>query len=519
MPTILLIILFAPLAVLFVSGLIPNRIFRTTNARIRLTEWLINLNLISAIVALIGVQVAGAAEWSAGVFSESSPFRFTLMYDGLSTTVLALVGMITWVICRYSVRYLDGEAGQGRFFQWLGFTVASVSLFILSGNLFLTLFAFLMVSIGLHPLLVHYEDRKAGANAAWLKFGLSRVGDVCLMIAAVALFREYGTANLGPLFTAVSDNPETWACQLSGWMLMLCGLTKSAQFPFHTWLPDTMEAPTPVSALMHAGIVNGGGYLLIRLSPIVALAPQAMMTLAVVGGLTACVASLCMLTQTSVKKTLAWSTIAQMGFMMLQCGLMAWTAALLHIVAHSFYKAHAFLSSGSVLNDAASMSTARHTPQPIRWIPFAAAIAIVGSVFYLQSQVTGLSFHSKPGGWLLGLILCAGISRWVSGMLQQGVRMAAIGIFGSAVLLGTYQLSFLGTSALVSNVLLPSNTSGTTVLLTAGLFFVALLLTEILVSGPQTGKARFQALRVHALNGFYFDAYLKRSWTSLFAKA
>lgn len=501
-------IIFAPTMMLIFARFLPASLLSNQpDRRIQLTTWLVRLNLVAAAVAVIGVQLNGVSLLNLGGWSALS---ISLLFDGLSTTFMALVAAITWVICRFSTRYLDGEDRQANFFAWLGFTIGAVTLFALSGNLFLTIFAFLLISIGLHPLLAHYSDRPAAASAAWLKFGLSRLGDVFLLVAAVFLYRQYGTANLPELFDAVKQNPGTLACQVSGWMLMLCGLTKSAQFPFHTWLPDTMEAPTPVSALMHAGIVNGGGYLLIRLSPIVSFAPQAMITLAIIGSITACLASLCMLPQTSVKKKLAWSTIAQMGFMMLQCGLMAWTAALLHIIAHSFYKAHSFLNSGSVLNDAAATSTSRHPMQPIRVFPLVAAIAIVAGTFLLQSQLTELSFHDKPGGWLLGLVLCAGISRWVCGMLQQGTKTALVGIAGSAILLGTYQLSFLATAKLVQGVNLPSSLDGQVLLYVSGIFFAALLATEVAVSGSRTRHPSLRALRVHALNGFYIDALLRR---------
>lgn len=508
MSTFVMTIIFAPSLMLIIARFLPAGLFsQQPDRRINLTTCLVRLNLAAAITALIAVQVSGPSVLSLGSWSA---FSATLLFDGLSTTVMALVASITWVICRFSTRYLDGEDRQANFFAWLGFTIASVMLFVLSANLFLTILAFLLISIGIHPLLVHYSDRPAAASSAWLKFGLSRLGDTFLLVAAVLLYRQYGTANLPQLFEAVSQNPDTFACQLSGWLLMLCGLTKSAQFPFHTWLPDTMEAPTPVSALMHAGIVNGGGYLLIRLAPIVSFAPQAMVALAVIGTITACFASLCMLPQTSVKKKLAWSTIAQMGFMMLQCGLMAWTAALLHIVAHSFYKAHAFLNSGSVLNDAEAMTTARHPSKPVQLIPLAAAVAIVAGIFVLQSQATGLSFHAKPGSWLLGLILCAGISRWVSGLLQQGLKTSLLGIVGASVLLGTYQLSFMAISALIRNVNLPSNLDGQMLLYVSGIFFAILLLTEVIVSGSRKGHPRLKALRIHAVHGFYFDALLKR---------
>ena len=135
-------------------------------------------------------------------------------------------------------------------------------------------------------------------------------------------------------------------------LLAIAALLKSAQFPTHGWLTEVMETPTPVSALLHAGVVNAGGFLLIRFADVMLQAPVVLAVLVMVGGFTALFGSLVMLTQSAVKTSLAWSTVAQMGFMILQCGLALFPIALLHIVAHSLYKAHAFLASGSAIADA-----------------------------------------------------------------------------------------------------------------------------------------------------------------------
>lgn len=137
-------------------------------------------------------------------------------------------------------------------------------------------------------------------------------------------------------------------------MLALAAVRKSAQFPTHGWLTEMMEAPTPVSALLHAGVVNGGGFLLIRFADLMLLSPGVLAVLAMLGGFTALFGALVMLTQPAVKTSLAWSTVAQMGFMILQCGLALFPLALLHIVAHSLYKAHAFLASGGAVEQVAA---------------------------------------------------------------------------------------------------------------------------------------------------------------------
>ncbi len=282
--------------------------------------------------------VAHAAGWVPVIhavlasFAGELPIAVTVYYDGVASLMLALVSFVGWVICRYSIRYLDGEATQGRYFRWTAFTIGAVSLMVISGNLLMFVATWVMTSLGLHQLLMHYGHRPAAKRAAWTKFTISRIGDAALVAAIVILYSEFKTLDFAELFAVAGSLASvTPAMHVAGFLLVAGAVTKSAQFPFHTWLPQTMETPTPVSALMHAGIVNAGGYLIIRTSPLVSLTPSALTTLAIIGGVTACFAAVVMLTQTSVKKSLAYSTIAQMGFMMLQCGLGAFSAAMLHI--------------------------------------------------------------------------------------------------------------------------------------------------------------------------------------------
>jgi NAD(P)H-quinone oxidoreductase subunit 5 len=307
------------------------------------------LNAISAAVALVWSLTSGPTVVS--LLPETYPVNAVFLLDSVSTLMWLLVSGIGWVISSFSVRYLDGDPNQDRYFKWVAFTLSSVSLTVLSANLFLSVGTFLLTSLGLHFLLLHNSERSSARFPAALKFVFSRLGDVCLFGAAVALFAEFGTANLPQLFDAIKNLSANagQGATVAAALIVFCAIFKSAQFPFHTWLPETMEAPTPVSALMHAGIVNAGGYLLIRTAPILDFSPVALWVAAGLGAFTAFFAAITMQWQASVKRSLAWSTIAQMGFMILQCGLGAFSAAMLHIIAHSLYKAHAFLNSGSVL--------------------------------------------------------------------------------------------------------------------------------------------------------------------------
>jgi NAD(P)H-quinone oxidoreductase subunit 5 len=224
-------------------------------------------------------------------------------------------------------------------------TVAFVSAFVLSDHLAVSGVLWIGMSLGMHALLRHFEGRAAARRAAKKKFWFSRVGDVAFWTAVVLLLRE------GVSLSPSSWTVDTFAGSSAGVAaLLLVGtvLLKSAQFPFHSWLPETMEAPTPVSALMHAGVINAGAFLLLRLSPLLVARPAALDLALVAGGLTTALGCLVWWSQPDVKKSLAWSTVAQMGFLMVEIGLGLFHTALLHLLGHALYKAHAFLRSGTL---------------------------------------------------------------------------------------------------------------------------------------------------------------------------
>jgi NAD(P)H-quinone oxidoreductase subunit 5 len=404
------------------------------------------------------------------------------------------------VIARFSIRYLAGESRQGSYSLWLSLTIGAVSLLAVSGNVLLLFVVWCLSSLGIHRLLTHYADRPAACRAAWMKFSISRIGDVALVGAGFLIYREFGSFELTALFAGASDYringlPADSLMPVIGSLLILGAAVKTAQFPFHSWLPETLEAPTPVSALMHAGIINAGGYLLVRLSPLLAWSQASLTALACLGAFTACFAALVMLTQTSIKKSLAWSTIAQMGFMMFQCGLGAFSAAMLHIIAHSLYKAHAFLNSGDVLNQKAATRGAAFPSGVSSSAGFGSLfIVTLGTVaIYLGvARVYGMSFSEKPGGFLLCLILCLGLSRWVWLTLQARSRISlAIG---------------------VSAVVVPAAEN---VIAIAATGFLALFLFETWLSLRSADRSFrpapwLQAAYVHTSNGFYIDAALSR---------
>ncbi|SEN48374.1 NAD(P)H-quinone oxidoreductase subunit 5 [Pseudorhodobacter antarcticus] len=437
---------------------------------------------------------------------------FVTRLDAISITMLLLVAFIGWVVVRYSRTYLDGEARQGTFTIWLLGVLASVLLLVQAGNLVVLIGAWVATSLCLHKLLLFYPERVAARRAARKKFVTARLGDAALVLATLLLVMAYGSTQISTILAAAKLGEGGMAAVGAAALLALAAVLKSAQFPSHGWLTEVMEAPTPVSALLHAGVVNGGGFLLIRFADVMLLSPLVLAGLVLIGGFTALFGGLVMLTQPTVKSSLAWSTVAQMGFMIFQCGLALFPLALLHIVAHSLYKAHAFLSAGGAVERVTAISR----PGPVA-VPnlaavtraFALAIAIYGGVLIASGLIFGFADKS-PQGIALGTILIFGVAY----LLAQGLADAA----PRALTLRTAQLSLIAAvsyvalqrlaEAATAGTLPPTPTAGP---LEWALILLALLSFGLVALAQATlplwsHHPAAQGLRIHLSNGLYINA-------------
>ena len=505
-----------PLALL-ACGLVPSSLADRHARRMRAAVVGLAAATLAAAAAAGGLLAWGGpvdlAVWSA---PQPLPLNVGVYFDGLTAVMFLLISFVGLVIARFSVRYLDGDPRQGRFFRWLAFTLGAVLLLVVSRNLVMFTAAWMLTSIGLHQLLEHYPDRPWAIWAARKKFLISRLGDAMLLAALGLTFWCFGSSDYAVVFAKAealrSEAGGGPLVAVIGLLYVLGAMTKSAQFPFHSWLPDTMEAPTPVSALMHAGIINAGGFLVIRLSPLIALSHSVLGLLALVGAFTALFGGLVMLTQTSIKRSLAFSTIAQMGFMMLQCGLGAFSAALLHIVAHSLYKAHAFLACGSVLDGAARVKTeARPALKGVAAIAaLPVAIGIAAGLCLAPVAVFGVNLAAKPGAVVLGMVMAVALATLVwQSLLSGSWKLAAGGIAGGLVVSLAYVAAYLGVDAIlqrsaVAQAVLPTSVFDLAV---SGLVVIGFL-GVFAIQAATTTLARLPAIRalhVHAANGFYCD--------------
>ncbi len=367
---------------------------------------------ISAVAAVFLVIEGPGTSALIGVFGVGLSVRL----DAVSAVMLLLVSFIGWVVLRYSRTYMDGEDRQGSFTNWMMVTLASVLFLVMSGNLVQLLAAWTVTSLSLHRLLLFYPARATAQRAARKKAVVARISEASLAGAVILLIAATGTTDIETILATTEAN---WLTVLATLLIAASAVLASAQFPIHGWLTGVMEAPTPVSALLHAGVINAGGFLLIRFADVMLLAPGVMALLVMLGGFTALFGGLVMLTQPAVKTSLAWSTIAQMAFMIMQCGLALFPLALLHIVAHSLYKAHAFLSSGEAVRNVAAI----RRPGPIavpsaRKVLQAFAIAIV--IYALVGTILGFDGKSIQA-IALGVILIFGVAY----LLAQGLAVEA----------------------------------------------------------------------------------------------
>ncbi|NBQ89028.1 MAG: hypothetical protein EBU07_16495, partial [Betaproteobacteria bacterium] len=265
------------------------------------------------------------------------------------------------------------------------------------------------------------DDTRSASRAARRKFMAARLGEMALFAAIGLLWWHGRSFEIGACLAAAEGMPRHALVPIAS-LLVIAAMARSVQVPFHAWLPDTMQAPTPVSALLHAGIVNAGGILLIRFAPIVVRVSEACVLLSAVGTITIVVGALAMQQQLRVKQTLAWSTVAQMGFMVVQCAVAAFPAALLHLIGHGAYKALAFLRSGETPRRARAIGPA--------WWNLAllgagtlAAIACMGPA----SRWTGFDPRHAPGETALALVVAIGVGQaWVAALGGCGRAVLAI---------------------------------------------------------------------------------------------
>ena len=337
-----------------------------------------------------------------------------LLIDPLSITMCLFITGISMLIHLYSVGYMHGERDFSKFFIYLNLFVASMLVLVLSSNLLFTFVGWEGVGVCSYWLVAFYFDRESAASAGKKAFTYNRIGDVGLLLAAFLAFQATGSLDYTVIFSHLGWITGGTAT-LMGLALLLAASGKSAQIPLFNWLPDAMEGPTPVSALIHAAtMVTAGVYLLCRMAPVLHHSPAAEHTIMVIGAFTAFVAATVATSQKDIKKVLAFSTVSQIGYMVMAVGAGAYVAAIFLMVAHAFYKALLFLGAGSVIHGLHEEQDIRHMGALRKVMPWTFGTFMIGwlaiagvppfSGFWAKGDVLGQVWPDSKVLWALGLL-------------------------------------------------------------------------------------------------------------------
>ena len=341
--------------------------------------------------------------------------------DNLTACLLIVVTTIGLLVHIYSIGYMSHDPGYWRFFAYLNLFMFSMLLLVLASSFLVVFVAWELVGLSSYLLIGFWYRKRSAALAAKKAFIVNRVGDVGFALGIMLIFTQVGTLDIQQVLHLVPELPDQVIVAAIALLIFAGAMGKSAQFPLHVWLPDAMEGPTPVSALIHAAtMVNAGVYLVLRSNPIFASAPGVMVIVAGIGIFTAILAASIAMTQTDIKRVLAFSTLSQLGYMFAAFGVGAWTAALFHLMTHGFFKGLLFLDSGSVIHAVHEEQDMRKMGGLAKKIPITYATMFIGSLaiagipplagFFSKDEILAESF--KLGFWWVSLVgfLVAGLT-------------------------------------------------------------------------------------------------------------
>ncbi|MGI8823311.1 MAG: NADH-quinone oxidoreductase subunit L [Acidimicrobiia bacterium] len=361
----------------------------------------------------------------------------SLLWDPLSTMMTLIVTGVGFLIHLYSVGYMHGEERFGRFFTYLNLFIASMLILVLADGFGLLFVGWELVGLSSYLLISFWFVKPVAAAAGKKAFVVNRIGDLGFLIALMLIFANFGTLAFAPVFERAPEVLTTGGATAITLLLLVGAAGKSAQIPLHVWLPDAMEGPTPVSALIHAAtMVTAGVYLTARSGVLFELAPVSAATVAVVGAATALIAATIAIAQRDIKRVLAYSTISQLGYMFMAVGAAAYVAGVFHLLTHAFFKALLFLGAGSVIHavageqDMAKMGGLRRV-MPVTFVTMVVAWLAISGIpifagFWSKDEILAVLFGR--GGWWLAL--------WAVGLVTAALtafymsRMIYLTFFG-----------------------------------------------------------------------------------------
>jgi NADH-quinone oxidoreductase subunit L len=395
----------------------PNKIVNGVAVGSTGLSFLCALEAVREFFRLPADQIPWVKQYFSWIAAGTFRAGFDLQVDPLTVVMLLVVTGVGWLIHIYSTGYMAHESGYYRFFSYLNLFMFFMLILVLAANYVLLFVGWEGVGLCSYLLIGFYFLKKSAADAGKKAFIVNRIGDFGFMLGMFLLFRTFGTLDFVPMFAKAAPLQADAMGQLGtltiACLLLFMGATgKSAQLPLYVWLPDAMEGPTPVSALIHAAtMVTAGVYVVARSHVLFTHAPTAMLVVAIVGCATALFAATIGLVQTDIKRVLAYSTVSQLGYMFLACGVGAFSAGIFHLMTHAFFKALLFLAAGSVIHAVGGEQDMRHMGGLAKKIPWTfrtmliATLAIAGAPllagFFSKDEILYADFQSPYGGHIL----------------------------------------------------------------------------------------------------------------------
>ena len=421
-------ILILPFLGSLVSGLMGRKI-GTSGAHFITCTCLILASLLTTIsfyeVGICGSPVSvSLGSW---IESEFMSISWEFLFDQLTVSMFIPVLYISTLIHVYSIDYLSSDPHNQRFFSYLSLFTFFMLLLASGANYFVMFVGWEGIGVVSYLLINFYFTRIQSNKAAILALTMNRVGDMGLSIGFFALFAMFGSLDYSTVFSLAPFMNET-AITVISLLIFMGAMAKSAQLGLHSWLPGSMEAPTPVSALLHAAtLVTAGLYLLVRSSPLLEYSPTALLVITLIGASTAFFAATCGLVLNDIKRIVAFSTISQLGYMVMAVGISQYNVALMHVVNHAFFKALLFLGAGAIIHSAADEQDIRKLGGLIKFLPFTYSAMLVGTIallglpwlsgFYSKDLIIELAYSrysfSSTYAYILGSVT-AGLTAFYS---------------------------------------------------------------------------------------------------------
>lgn len=419
MQTLYLLVPLAPLLGSIIAGLFGRYIGRTWSHRVTIS--LVFVSLISSIFIFLDVLDGNSYNGSAYTWLVSGDTRFEIgfLIDQLSATMMIVVSLVSLMVHIYTIGYMHDDPGYQRFFSYISLFTFSMMMLVMSNNFLQLFFGWEAVGLVSYLLIGFWYTRPTAVYANLKAFLVNRVGDFGFLLGIALVLMYFGTLDYATVFAKAPELTEQSIEVIPGFswlvitviciLLFVGAMGKSAQFPLHVWLPDSMEGPTPISALIHAAtMVTAGIFMVARMSPLFELSETALSTILVIGGITTLFMALVAVVQTDIKRVVAYSTLSQLGYMTVALGASAYSAAIFHLMTHAFFKAVLFLGAGSVIiamhheQNMQNMGGLKKYMPITYWTMFIAALASAGvpgfsGFFSKDAIIEAVHFANIPG--------------------------------------------------------------------------------------------------------------------------